>query len=184
MILPIYIYGHPILRKECTSIDADYDGLQDLINNMFETMENASGIGLSAPQIGLDIKLFVIDLIPYSQEDISVPAIREVFINPKIIKQFGEVTTHNEGCLSIPDLREDVVRKSCLKIEYFDQNFTKQNITIEGLFARVFQHEYDHLNKTLFIDYLSALKKNIVNRKLNSIIKGKFKEEYPTVLKK
>ncbi len=184
MILPIYIYGHPILRQECTSIDAGYDNLHELINNMFETMENASGIGLSAPQIGLAIRLFVIDLVTYSQEDASVPAVREVFINPKIIEEFGEETTHNEGCLSIPDIREDVERKSSLKVEYFDQNFKKQNITIDGLFARVFQHEYDHLNKTLFIDYLNPMKKNRINRKLNQILKGKFTKNYPVVLKK
>ena len=184
MILPIYIYGHPILREKCASIDASYDGLKELISNMFETMENASGIGLSAPQIGLSIRLFVIDLVPYSQEDTSVPAVREVFINPEIIDEFGKFTIHNEGCLSIPEIRDDVERKSSLKVQYFDQNFNKKKITIDGLFARVFHHEYDHLNKTLFIDYLNPMKKNRINRKLNQILKGNFTKNYPVVLKK
>ena len=184
MILPIYIYGHPILRKKCMLIDADYVGLNQLINNMFETMENASGIGLSAPQVGLSIQLFVIDLVPYSLEDSSIPAVREVFINPIIIEEFGALSTHNEGCLSIPDIRSDVERKSSIKVKYFDQNFNKKNITIDGLFARVFLHEYDHLNKKLFIDYLDPMRKNRINRKLSSIIKGKFAKNYPVILKK
>ncbi len=184
MILPIYIYGHPILRKNCISIDNGYGGLQELINNMFETMENASGIGLSAPQIGLAIKLFVIDLVPYSQEDASVPAVREVFINPEIVEESGELKIHNEGGLSIPDVRGDVERKSVIKVTYLDKDFKKKNIQIDGLFARVFQHEYDHLNKTLFVDYLSPMKKNIINRKLNQILKGNFTQNYPIVLKK
>ncbi|RPG57944.1 MAG: peptide deformylase [Flavobacteriales bacterium TMED191] len=184
MILPIYIYGHPVLRKKCMLIDADYVGLSELINNMFETMENASGIGLSAPQVGLSIQLFVIDLVPYSLEDSSVPAIREVFINPTIIEEFGVLSTHNEGCLSIPDIRSDVERKSSIKVKYFDQNFNKKNMTLDGLFARVFQHEYDHLNKKLFIDYLDPMRKNRINRKLSSILKGKFAKNYPVILKK
>ena len=184
MILPIYIYGHPILRTECKNIDSSYNGLEELIEDMFETMHNAHGIGLSAPQIGVSINLFIIDLSPYADEDPSFLDKKEVFINPEIIKESGEALSHNEGCLSIPGLREDVERKSVVKLKYLDQNFIERMVEISGIFARVVQHEYDHLNKTLFIDYLSPFKKNIVNRKLNSIIKGKFKEEYPTVLKK
>lgn len=184
MILPIYIYGHPILRNNCESIDSSYDGLQELINNMFETMENANGIGLSAPQVGLSINLFVIDLIEYSQEEPLIPAIRDAFINPEIIQEFGELKIHNEGCLSIPGLRGDVERKSEIKVKYLDQDFNQKIITIDGLFARVFQHEYDHLRKTLFIDHLKPANKNIINRKLNKILKGNFEQSYPVILKK
>lgn len=184
MILPIYIYSHPILRANCQDIDADYEGLSDLILNMFETMKNAHGIGLSAPQIGLSINLFIIDLSLYAEEDASFLDMKEVFINPEIIEESGEVLLHNEGCLSIPGVREDVERKSVVKVKYLDQDFIERVIEISGIFARVFQHEYDHLNKTLFIDHLSPIRKNIVNRKLNSISKGKFKEHYPTILKK
>ena len=184
MILPIYIYGHPILRAECKNIESSYDGLDQLIENMFETMHNAHGIGLSAPQIGIAINLFVIDLSPYAEDDPSFLDMKEVFINPEIIDEFGEECVHNEGCLSIPGVREDVERKSIVKMKYLDQNFMERVLEISGIFARVVKHEYDHLNKTLFIDYLSPVKKNIVNRKLNSIIRGKFKEEYPTILKK
>ena len=184
MILPIYIYGHPVLRKSCQNIDHNYNKLNSLIDDMFETMENANGIGLSAPQIGLSINLFVIDLIPYADEDPSIPKVKQVFINPKILEELGDIKTHNEGCLSIPDIREDVSRKSIIKVEYLDQDFNKNVVQIQGLFARVFQHEYDHLKATLFIDHLSPMKKNIVNRKLNNILKGKFSKLYPTVLKK
>tara|TARA_B100000530_G_scaffold195898_1_gene124595 strand:+ start:238 stop:792 length:555 start_codon:yes stop_codon:yes gene_type:complete len=184
MILPIYIYGHPILRSECENIDPSYEGLEELIENMFETMHNAHGIGLSAPQIGLSINLFIIDLSPYAEDEPSFLDMKEVFINPEILEESGELLSHNEGCLSIPGVREDVDRKSIIKLKYLDQNFVEHVIDISGIFARVVQHEYDHLHKTLFIDYLSAIKKNIVNRKLNSIVKGKFKEEYPTILKK
>jgi len=184
MILPIYIYGHPVLRKTCKNIDHNYEKLNELIDNMFQTMENANGIGLSAPQVGLSINLFIIDLTSYAEEDSSIPSIRETFINPKILQESGDLKTHNEGCLSIPEVREDVSRKSIIKVEYLDRDFNKHIIQIEGLFARVFQHEYDHLNATLFIDYLSPMKKNRVNRRLNHILKGKFTDLYPTVLKK
>ena len=184
MILPIYIYGSAILRNPCVDIDLNYSGLNDLIDNMFETMENAHGVGLSAPQIGFSINLFIIDLSPYSEEDPSIPAIREVFINPVILEEKGEEAVHNEGCLSIPGVREDVSRKSVITVKYLDQNFKEHVREIDGFFARVFQHECDHLNKVLFIDYLSPLKKNIVNRKLISIQKGKFQDVYPTILKK
>ena len=184
MILPIYIYGHPILRKSCVSISFDYKNLDNLIDNMFKTMKNANGIGLSAPQIGLSIKLFIIDITEYAKEDPSVPSIRGVFINPEIIQESGDVFVHNEGCLSIPGIRGDVERKSIIRVSYLDKDFNKKYIEIDGLFARVFQHEYDHLNETLFVDHLKPEKKNIINRKLNQILKGRFEETYPTILKK
>lgn len=184
MILPIYTYGHAILRKKCKDIHPGYQDLDHLIVNMFETMRNAHGIGVSAPQIGISINLFVIDLSPYADEDPSLLDIKKVFINPEILKESGELKTHNEGCLSIPGVREDVSRKSIIKVKYLDQEFKQHVVQIDGILARVFQHEYDHLNGTLFIDYLSPIKKNIVNRKLRAIYNGKIKSTYPTILKK
>ena len=184
MILPIYIYGHPILRKNCTPISNTYPDLNKIIDDMFETMQNAQGIGISAPQVGLSIRLFLIDLTLYHNEDPSIPNIKKVFINPEIINETGLDNSHNEGCLSIPGLREDVVRKSQIKIKYYDENFKSFSEEIDGVFARVFQHEYDHLNGVLFIDHLPPLKKNIVNRKLVKIQKGKFEELYPVIKNK
>ena len=181
MILPISIYGNPILRHKCNSIDSNYPNLNDLIVNMFETMHNASGIGISAPQIGLPIRLFLIDLTPYHEDNPSIPKIKKVFINPKIISESGQDIIHNEGCLSIPGVREDISRKSQIKVSYLDDKFNSYNEDIEGVYARVFQHEYDHLNGVLFIDHLSPLQKNILNKKLTRIQKGKFEELYPTI---
>ena len=180
MILPIYIYGDPILRQKCKKIDRDYPNLTSLINNMFDTMHNAHGVGISAPQIGLSIRLFLIDLTPYYEDDPSIPCVKKAFINPEIIEEYGPVAEQNEGCLSIPGVREDINRKSKINIKYFDTSFNSYIETIDGLFARVFQHEFDHLNGVLFIDYLSAVKKNIVNRQLIKIQKGKFQDLYPT----
>jgi len=184
MILPIHIYGDPILRKQCKYITESYPDLDNLIHDMFATMHHANGIGISAPQVGFDISLFLIDLTPYHEEDPTIPNIKKAFINPFIISEFGPEEIHNEGCLSIPGLREDVNRNSQISVEYLDTKFNKQKEDIDGLYARVFQHEYDHLNGVLFIDHLSPLQKNIINRKLTKIIKGKFEDLYPTVLKK
>ena len=144
-------------------------------------MSNARGIGISAPQVGLSIRLFLIDLTPYHEEDPSIPNIKKVFINPNIINESGQDVNHNEGCLSIPGVREDVSRKSQIKVSYFDDKFNSYNEDIDGVYARVFQHEYDHLNGILFIDHLSPLQKNILNKKLTRIQKGKFDELYPTI---
>ena len=181
MILLISIYGNPILRHKCNSIDSNYPNLNDLIVNMFETMHNASGIGISAPQIGLPIRLFLIDLTPYHEDNPSIPKIKKVFINPKIISESGQDVIHNEGCLSIPGVREDISRKSQVKVSYLDDKFNSYNEDIDGVYARVFQHEYDHLNGVLFIDHLSPLQKNIITKKLTRIQKGKFEELYPTI---
>ena len=183
MILPIYIYGHAILRKKCKKIKKSYSRLDKLIDDMFETMYNAQGIGISAPQVGLDLSLFLIDLSVYHEEDPSVPNIRRVFINPEIIDEYGDIETHNEGCLSIPGIREDIDRKNTIRVKYLDVEFQEKIEEIDGLYARVFQHEYDHLNGVLFIDHLSPLKKNIVNRKLVKVEKGKFTDLYPTILR-
>ena len=183
MILPIYTYGNKILRQKCQSIDADYPNLKELISNMFDTMYNAQGVGVSAPQIGLLIRVFIVDLTSYHAEDPSIPNIKKVFINPEIIEEYSPEIDFNEGCLSIPGIREDVIRKNKIKVKYFDEKFTPITETISGFYARVYQHEYDHLNGVLFIDHLSPYKKNIISRKLIKITKGKFEELYPIVKK-
>uniref|UniRef100_UPI00404708E7 peptide deformylase n=1 Tax=Polaribacter sp. TaxID=1920175 RepID=UPI00404708E7 len=185
MILPIVAYGDPVLRKLAEDIDADYPELTTLIANMKETMYNAHGVGLAAPQIGKAIRLFVIDATPFSEdkdlsteEQESLAAFKEVFINAKIIEERGDEWEFNEGCLSIPDIREDVFRPEEISIEYFDENFKKHNKTLNGLAARVFQHEYDHIEGVLFTDKLSTLKKRLLKKKLENISKGKINADY------
>ena len=178
MILPIRAFGDPVLRKVGEDITKDYPGIQELISNMFETMYNANGIGLAAPQIGLDIRLFVVDVSPLSDdedyEDIAeeLKDFKKVFINARILEESGEEWKFNEGCLSIPDVREDVKRKETIVIEYLDENFVKHTDTFSDIRARVIQHEYDHIDGILFTDHLSALKKKIVKGKLNRISGG------------
>ncbi|WP_294239230.1 peptide deformylase [uncultured Chryseobacterium sp.] len=178
MILPIRAFGDPVLRKVAKDIDKDYPGLQELIGNMFETMYSANGIGLAAPQIGLDIRLFVIDVSPLAEdedyEDIQdeLAEFKKIFINAKILEESGEEWKFNEGCLSIPDVREDVKRKETIVIEYYDENFVKHTETFSDIRARVIQHEYDHIEGILFTDHLSALKKKLVKGKLTKITQG------------
>lgn len=178
MILPIYIYGNSILRNKCADIDSSFSNLNVIINDMFETMHNANGIGLAAPQIGLSINLFLIDLSPLSSDHPNLKNVRKVFINPKIIKEDGDYWEYDEGCLSIPEVNDLVSRKKNIEIEYLDQKFNLVKEKISGIEARVIQHEYDHINGVLFIDYLSAKRKNILNRKLQAIKKGKFQRRY------
>lgn len=182
MILPIYIYGNSILREKCKNINSSYSNLNTIINDMFETMHNANGIGLAAPQIGLNINLFLIDLSPLSNEDPSLKDVKKIFINPKIINENGNSWDYEEGCLSIPEVNNIVTRKENIEIEYLDQTFSVVREKVSGIEARVIQHEYDHLNGVLFIDYISAKRKNILNRKLQSIKKGKFKKRYDFLL--
>jgi peptide deformylase len=179
MILPVSIYNHPVLRLKCSKISSDYDNLSKLINDMYETMHNANGVGLAAPQIGLSISLFIIDLTPFLQDYPDLKTTKKVFINPEIQKEDGDEWVFNEGCLSIPEIREDISRKEKIKIKYFDRNFNVIEENIEGIEARVIQHEYDHLQGVLFIDFLSGERKNIINRKLKNINKGKFDKNYP-----
>ena len=179
MILPILIYNHPILRKKCVNIKNDYDDLNQLIENMFDTMYNANGVGLAAPQVGFSINLFIIDLSPFLSDYPNLKTTKKVFINPEIKIETGEEWQFNEGCLSIPEIREDVTRKSAIKIKYFDQHFNMIEESIDGIEARVIQHEYDHLRGVLFIDFLSGARKNILNRKLKSVMNGKFEKNYP-----
>ena len=185
MILPIVAYGDPVLRKVAVAIDATYPDLEKLITNMKETMYNASGVGLAAPQIGKAIRLFLIDASPFAEDDdlseeerTVLKSFNRVFINPKILEEDGEEWIFNEGCLSIPDVREDVSRQPKITIEYQDENFTIHTETLEGLAARVFQHEYDHIEGILFTDKLSTLKKRIIKKKLENISKGKISADY------
>ena len=185
MILPIVAYGDPVLRKVAEAIDAAYPDLEKLITNMKETMYNASGVGLAAPQIGKAIRLFLIDASPFAEDDnlsdeerTVLKSFNRVFINPKILEEEGEEWIFNEGCLSIPDVREDVSRQPKITIEYQDENFTVHTETLEGLAARVFQHEYDHIEGILFTDKLSTLKKRIIKKKLENISKGKISTDY------
>ena len=185
MILPIVAYGDPVLRKVGVEIDADYPDLDKLITNMRETMYNASGVGLAAPQIGKAIRLFLIDASPFAEDEDLTDKDREVlkdfnkvFINAKIIKEEGDEWVFNEGCLSIPDVREDVFRQPKITIEYQDENFKKHTEVLEGIAARVFQHEYDHIEGILFTDKLSSLKKRIIKKKLENISKGKIRADY------
>ena len=185
MILPIVAYGDPVLRKVGTEIDKDYPNLKELIANMKETMYNASGVGLAAPQIGKSIRLFLVDASPFAEdEDISekdravLKDFNKVFINPKILEEEGDEWAFNEGCLSIPDVREDVFRQPQITIEYQDEDFKTHNETLDGLAARVFQHEYDHIEGILFTDKLSTLKKRLIKKKLENISKGKVRADY------
>ncbi|WP_445756930.1 peptide deformylase [Polaribacter sp.] len=185
MILPIVAYGDVVLRKKGEIIDKNYPGLKELIANMKETMHNASGVGLAAQQIGKAIRLFVIDATPFGEDEdldeeerIILKDFKRVFINAKIISEEGEEWAFNEGCLSIPDVRQEVYRKSIITIEYLDEDFNKKSEVLNGLAARVFQHEYDHIEGILFTDRISTLKKRLIKKKLENISKGKIETDY------
>ncbi len=185
MILPIVAYGDKVLRKKCVDIDANYPDLKKLISNMRDTMRNASGVGLAAPQINKAIRLFVINTTPFAEdEDLSeferetLKKFDKVFINAKIIKEEGEEWAFNEGCLSIPNIREDVFRQDTITIKYVDENFKTQKEVLTGIAARVVQHEYDHIEGILFTDKLSSLKKRLIKKKLENISKGKVAVDY------
>jgi peptide deformylase len=185
MILPIFAYGEPVLRKKGVVIDKEYPKLAELLENMFETMYQAKGIGLAAPQIGHPIRLFLVDASPFAndeelteEERNSLGALKKVFINAQIVDEVGEEWAFNEGCLSIPDVREDVFRRSDVVIEYQDENFKKHKKTFTGIAARIIQHEYDHIEGVLFTDKLSPLKKRLIKSKLSNISKGKVSIDY------
>ena len=181
MKIPILSYGQPLLRKKAEDIAQDYPDLNQLIDDMFETMYSSNGVGLAAPQVGLSIRLFVIDTNPFADDYPDGKDFKEVFINARISEYFGEEFSFNEGCLSVPDLREDVSRKSHIKIEYFDRSFTKKEIIYDGIRARVIQHEYDHLEGVLFVDKVSSLKKMIIKGKLSDISKGQVTHNYKMI---
>ncbi|MBS3738572.1 peptide deformylase [Mesohalobacter halotolerans] len=185
MILPIVAYGDPVLKRKAKDIPKDYPDLQQLIDNMFETMYNAHGVGLAAPQIGKSIRLFIVDASPFAEDDnISkeekkeLKIAKEVFINPTIKNEQGDEWDFNEGCLSIPEVREDVFRQPKIEIEYYDRDFNLKHKTLDGLYARVVQHEYDHIEGVLFTDKLSGLKKRLIKGKLKKISEGKIDVEY------
>lgn len=185
MIVPIVAYGDPVLKKKAKDIEKDYPKLEELINNMWDTMYNAYGVGLAAPQIGLPVRMFMIDPAPFAEDDeldekekTELKDLRKVFINPQIVEESGEEWAFSEGCLSIPEVREDVFRKPDITIEYYDEQFNKKKETYSGLAARVIQHEYDHIEGILFTDKLSSLKKRLIKGKLANISKGKIDVEY------
>jgi peptide deformylase len=172
MILPIVAYGDPVLKKVAEEINPDYPGLDKLIQDMYETMYSSKGVGLAAPQIGKSIRLFVIDASPFADEYPELENWKRTFINPRILEEEGEEWNFNEGCLSIPGIREDVERKPELILEYEDDNFELHEEKFDGVVARVIQHEYDHLEGILFTDHLSPLKKRLLKGKLTDISKG------------
>jgi peptide deformylase len=183
MILPIVAYGDPVLKKRASDISKKYPKLEELISDMYETMQASHGVGLAAPQIGLSIRLFVIDASAF--EDEEVKDFREVFINPVIVEEEGPLWKFNEGCLSIPTIREDVQRKKVLRIEYYDENWNHKKETYTGLAARIIQHEYDHIEGVLFIDRISPLRKRLIKSKLLDISKGivdvDYKMKFPSI---
>lgn len=181
MILPIVAYGHPTLRKVATDIGPDYPGLSELIDNMFETMYYAEGVGLAAPQVNHGIRLFIIDASPYEEDKPELKGFKKIFINPHIIEESGEELAFNEGCLSIPQIREDVVRKSKIRIQYQDREFNSYDEEYEGVPARIIQHEYDHLEAKLFVDRISPLKKMLLKKKLNDISIGNIEVSYKMI---
>jgi peptide deformylase len=182
MIYPIVIYGHSILRKIAKEIDKDYPDLNQLIPDLFETMYRSEGMGLAAPQIGKSIRMFVIDGKPAAEDDQSLAEFKKVFINARITERSGDILPMNEGCLSIPGLREEVLRASHVHICYFDENWEYHDEVYEGYKARIIQHEYDHLDGILFTDRVSPLRKRLLKSKLTNISKGKFEAEYKTIL--
>lgn len=175
MILPITVYGNPVLKKVASEVDKDYEGLQDLIFNMFETMHYAKGVGLAAPQVDLSLKLFVVDTNPFidSEEYGGNKPLEQVFINAEILEFMGEDEVFNEGCLSVPDINENVIRKSMIRIRYQDENFEEHIENFDGIAARVIQHEYDHTMGKTFIDRLSGFKKTLLKGRLNDISTGR-----------
>jgi peptide deformylase len=185
MILPIIGYGDPVLRKVGVEISPDNPNLDILIENMYATMYNAYGVGLAAPQIGLSIRMFIIDTEPFSENDDlktdeknQLKSFKQTFINAKIIKEEGNEWAFNEGCLSIPDVREDVFRKEKITIEYCEEDFVRKTEVFEGLIARVIQHEYDHIEGILFTDKISSLKKTLIKKRLQNIMEGKIRADY------
>jgi peptide deformylase len=185
MILPIVAYGDPVLRKVCKDLPDDFPKLDELVENMYETMYTANGVGLAAPQVGLPIRLFLVDTHPFADDDELSPeeqkalkGFKKTFINAHMEEETGEEWTFNEGCLSIPEIREDIKRKDTITITYVDADFKEYTEIYDGLLARVIQHEYDHIEGILFTDKLSPLKKRMLKGKLNGISKGKIDVDY------
>ncbi len=183
MILPIVAYGDPVLKRKASDIERGHEGLDELIDNMFETMYEAAGVGLAAPQIGQSLRLFVVDASPFGEDEEDEEAqkvkdFKEVFINAQIIESGGEPWVFQEGCLSIPNIREEVSRDYSIKIEYFNRNWELQQKEFDGYAARIIMHEYDHIDGILFVDHLKPLKKRLLKRKLNDISRGEVDVNY------
>ena len=186
MILPIVAYGDPILKKECEEIDENYPNLKQLISDMFETMYKAKGVGLAAPQIGKNIRLFIVDGSPFAEDEEDeedpraegIENFKKVFINPIIEEENGNDWPFQEGCLSIPKIRENVSRKPDITVSFYDENWELKEESYSGYAARIFQHEYDHIEGILFTDYLSPLKRKLIQKKLNNISNGEIEIDY------
>lgn len=181
MILPIYIYGQPVLRKESADIEKDYPNLKELFANMFETMEEANGVGLAAPQIGLNIRVVVIDLDVLSEDFPEYKGFKKGFINPHII-EYDETNTESleEGCLSLPGIQEKVTRPTRIHVQYLDEDLNEHDEWVEGYLARVMQHEFDHLDAKMFIDRISPLRKQLIKSKLKALLQGRYRCSYRT----
>lgn len=178
MIYPVVVYGDPVLRKVAKPIEKNYEGLSEIIENMWETMYQSEGVGLAAPQIGLSIRLFIIDATIAADEEPELKDFKKVFINPEIMKISGDEWEMNEGCLSIPEIREEIIRPDVVRLKYYDENFELHEEEFGGYAGRIIQHEYDHLEGVLFIDYLSQLKKRLLKNKLRNIATGKVQPGY------
>jgi peptide deformylase len=178
MLLPITAYGHPVLKKVAEEIDKDYPGLEQLIADMFETMYESDGIGLAAPQVNRSIRLFIVDGTPYADKIPETADFKKIFINPYILSTKGSDVVIDEGCLSIPNIREDVTRKDEITIEYYDEKWELKEETYTGFPARVIQHEYDHLEGILFVERISSLRKTLLRRKLQDIAHGNVDVDY------
>ncbi|MFM7015277.1 MAG: peptide deformylase [Bacteroidota bacterium] len=178
MIYPIVAYGDPVLRKVAEPISADYPKLNEIIQNMFDTMHRSNGIGLAAPQIGLSIRLFVVDATPYENDERDLDGFKQVFINAQILEEEGKKWKCSEGCLSIPGIREDVDRLPNITVRYMDENFIEHTASFTGMRARIIQHEYDHIEGILMTDRLSPIKKQMLKGRLNDIMKGRTDADY------
>lgn len=183
MILPIVAYGDPVLKKKAVDISNDYPKLSEFIADMYETMYNAKGVGLAAPQVGKSIRLFIVDASPFAEdpeteEEAALADFKKVFINAEILSEEGEAWKFNEGCLSIPKIREDILRKPKLQIRYLDEKFKVHEEIYEGIAARIIQHEYDHIDGKLFTDRISPLRKRLIQGKLNDISRGRVEVDY------
>ena len=182
MILPIVAIGDPVLKRVADKIDKDHEGLSDLIENMFETMYKANGVGLAAPQVGKSIRLFIVDAAPFAEDGEEgtekLKNFKKVFINAKIVDETGEEWGFNEGCLSIPGIREEVFRNEKIKIHYYDEKFKEHTESFDGYAARIIQHEYDHIEGILFTDLISPLRKRMLKRKIEEITKGEVDVAY------
>lgn len=176
--MPIYLYGQQVLRKATEDITSEYPGVGDLVANMYETLEKADGVGLAAPQVGLSIRLFIIDLSPLGEDDPIYINYKKAFINPKIVDFSEEVCSMEEGCLSLPYIHENVSRSIKIHIRYQDEHFVQHEDDFDDYAARVIQHEYDHLEGKIFIDHISPIRKQLIKSKLTSILKGRTKPSY------